>query len=164
MEHVEPSFVADKMLGRLARWLRLVGRDVLYGPNFSGRGLAEAARRDARVMLTRDRRWLRDPDSPPLLFVEADGFRDQLRQVVTHYGFDPYAHLFERCAECNGDLETVGRDAAAGKVPAFVLETQERFLRCLGCRHLYWQATHVTRVRDELRRMGFAPADGGAER
>jgi uncharacterized protein len=161
VEHAEPRFVADKMLGRLARWLRLLGYDVLYGSNFAGRGIAEAARRDGRIMLTRDRRWLRDPDSPPLVFVEADLFRDQLRQVVEHFGLDPFAHLFERCVECNGDLEIVGRDAAVGRVPPFVLETQERFLRCRRCGHLFWEATHVSRVKDELRRMGFAPHDQG---
>ncbi|MGH7805987.1 MAG: Mut7-C RNAse domain-containing protein [Candidatus Binatia bacterium] len=157
MEHAAPRFVADKMLGRLARWLRLLGFDVLYGPNFSGRGLFEAARRDGRVVLTRDRRQLRDPERPDLVFVESDLFREQLRQVVEACDLDPFAHLFQRCVECNSDLESVGRDAATGKVPPYVLETQERFLRCRRCRHLYWEATHVTRVHDELRRMGFAP-------
>jgi uncharacterized protein len=157
VEHAEPRFVADKMLGRLARWLRLLGFDVLYGPNFSGRGLFEAARRDGRTVLTRDRRCLRDPDRPELVFVESDLFREQLRQVVDACGLDPFARLFQRCVECNGELETVDRDAAAGKVPPYVLETQPEFLRCRRCAHLYWQATHVTRVHDELRRMGFAP-------
>lgn len=156
-DHAAPRFVVDKMLGRLARWLRLLGYDVLYGPNFSGRGMAEAARRDRRIALTRDRRWLRDPDRPTSLFVRDDRVRDQLRQVVDELGLDPWSGLFRRCVECNGEVEDVGREAAAGRVPAYVLETQPSFRRCRGCGHLYWHATHVARVHDELRRMGFEP-------
>lgn len=162
-DHVAPRFVADKMLGRLARWLRLVGCDVLYGPNFSGRGLGEAARRDGRIVLTRDRRWLRDPDHPPLVFVEDDRVRDQLRQVATEVGLDPWAGLFRRCVDCNGEVEEVGREAAAGRVPPYVLETQERFRRCRDCGHLYWHATHVGRVHAELRHMGFPPPHESGE-
>lgn len=161
--HDSARFVADKMLGRLARWLRVLGYDVLYGPNFSGRGLAEAARRDRRVVLTRDRRWLRDADRPPLVFVAADGFRDQLRQVVGELGLDPWASLFTRCADCNAEVEDVDREAARGRVPPFVLDTQPSFRRCRGCGHLYWSATHVARVHAELEAMGFAPPPSPVE-
>jgi uncharacterized protein len=160
-DHADPRFVADRMLGRLARWLRLLGYDVLYGSNFSGRGLVEAARREGRVALTRDRRQLRDPDRPPLVFVDDDAVRDQLRQVVRELGLDPWSGLFRRCVECNGEVEDVDREAAAGRVPPFVLATQERFRRCRRCGHLYWHATHVERVHAELRGMGFAPPAAG---
>ena len=151
-------FVADKTLGRLARWLRIVGCDVLYGSNFSGKGLLEAARRDRRIVLTRDRRLARRADMPPFLLVEDDRFREQLRQVVTAYGIDAHAGLFQRCVECNGDLVEASREEAAPRVPEFVLATQQSFRRCVRCRHLYWDATHVDRVRDELARMGLGPA------
>ena len=148
------------MLGRLARWLRLCGCDVLYGTNFSGRGLLEAARREGRIVLTRDRRLVRDPEMPPHLFVEDDLFRDQLRQVVSAFGIDPWARMFSRCVECNTDLVEIGpADVRPDEVPEFVYRTQTRYRRCPRCRHLFWYATHVERVRDELRRMGF----GGGE-
>ena len=150
-----PRFVADKMLGRLARWLRILGCDVLYGTNYSGKGLLAAARADRRVVLTRDRRLVRRQDVPEHLFVDSDHLREQLRQVVAAFALDPQASLFQRCVECNGELEEVGRDEAAGKVPAFVLDTQSSFRRCRRCRHLYWDATHVDRVRRELEGMGL---------
>jgi uncharacterized protein len=160
---VAPRFVADKMLGRLARWLRILGCDVLYGTNFSGRGLVAAARAEHRVMLTRDRRLVRRGDLPPFLVVESDRVREQLRQVVGAFGIDPTASLFRRCVECNGELETVPRDEVAGRVPPFVFETQPVFHRCTRCRHVYWDATHVARVRRELEGMGLAaPAAASA--
>ncbi|MBI2962557.1 MAG: hypothetical protein HYY35_02290 [Deltaproteobacteria bacterium] len=156
-------FAADKMLGRLARWLRILGCDVLYGPSLSGRSLLSAARRERRVVLTRDRRLARRADAPSLLLVEDDRFREQVRQVVSAFAIDVRAGLFRRCVECNGDLEEVPREAAAGRVPEFVLSTQQRFRRCARCGHLYWDATHVARVRRELAGMGIAPAAGATE-
>lgn len=154
----EPRFVADKMLGRLARWLRILGCDALYGSNFSGRGLLEVARRERRIVLTRDRRLVRDRQMPPYLLVESDHFREQLRQVVTAFAIDPTARLFRRCVECNAELDEVDRTEAAGRVPEFVYQTQSRFRRCGRCGHLYWDATHVARVLGELRSIGLIPA------
>lgn len=153
-----PRFVADTMLGRLVRWLRILGCDVLYGPNFSGKGLLRAARDERRIVLTRDKRLVRGHDLPPLLLVEDDGFRAQVRQVVSAFGLEGRTRLFSRCAECNGEIEDVGSHAAAGAVPEFVLATQPIFHRCRRCGHLYWRATHVERVRRELAAMGLEGA------
>ncbi|MGH7857578.1 MAG: Mut7-C RNAse domain-containing protein [Candidatus Binatia bacterium] len=151
-----PRFVADRMLGRLVRWLRIIGCDVLYGSNLAGRGLVREARSGGRIVLTRDRRLIRDPEMPPHLFIEDDLFRCQLRQVVDAFGIDPYARLFSRCIECNTALVEVGSEAVrAEEVPEFVYRTQKRYRRCPRCAHLYWDATHVARVREELGRMGF---------
>ena len=151
-------FAADKMLGRLARWLRILGCDVAYAPNVSGRGLLAVARRERRVVLTRDRRLARRADMPPFLLVEPDDFREQLRQVVAEFGIGGEP-VFDRCVECNGDLEEAPREQVAGDVPQFVFATQRTFRRCTRCRHVYWDATHVARVRRELEGMGLV--EGG---
>jgi len=150
-----PRFVADKTLGRLARWLRILGCDVLYGSNFSGNGLLAAARREDRVVLTRDRRLAKEREAPAVLRIDSDGFRAQLRQVVEAFAIDPWADLFQRCVECNAELHAVAREEVAGRVPEFVLATQRSFRRCSRCGHLYWEATHVERVRRELAAMGL---------
>ena len=98
------AFAVDKMLGRLARWLRILGHDVAYGPHLSGRTLVDCARRERRLLLTRDTRLLRDPDLPPHIFVASDHFREQLRQVADAV---PLGGAFlHRCLDCNRALET----------------------------------------------------------
>lgn len=151
-----PRFAADKMLGRLATWLRLIGQDTTYGSHLSGPTLVRHARAEARTILTRDRRVLRQAADVPLLFIEHDHFRDQLRQVVHHFDLDPITDIFTRCARCNARVTSVTKAEVADRVPAYVLATQEHFVRCPQCRRIYWPATHHDLVRKEVQRMGLS--------
>ena len=144
------QFAADKMLGRLARWLRIIGQDVIYGPELSGAGLSRAARRDGRLILTRDRALGRK-NPPPYLMIRSDHFREQLRQVIDQYGLDPLKDAFTRCVECNARIEPVAKAEVEGKVPPYVFATQENFSFCRKCRRAYWPATHQERMLLELK-------------
>jgi uncharacterized protein with PIN domain len=148
------KFVADKMLGRLARWLRLLGYDVAYGPHLSGQGLIRAARREGRIVLTRDRKIARLSHPPPLLLLESERFRDQLRQVVETFALGLDA-LFTRCSLCNLPLEPLPKESVRDRVPPYVFETQEKFSLCRSCGRIYWPATHHERIREELRSIGI---------
>ena len=155
-----PAFAVDAMLGRLARWLRVLGHDAAYGPHLRRRVLVECARREGRLLLTRDTRLVRQRDLPPHVFVTSDHFRDQLRQVAATVPLLRATPL-RRCIECNRPLEAVPRERAAGRVPAYVWETQSAFLHCAGCDRLYWPATHGVRIREELAALGLAPEGTG---
>jgi uncharacterized protein with PIN domain len=144
------QFVADKMLGRLARWLRIAGQDVTYGPELSGAGLLRAARRENRLILTRDRALARR-NPPEFLLILSDHFRDQLKQVIDEFRLDPLKDAFTRCVECNARLEPLAKTAAEGKVPPYVFATQEKFSCCGKCRRVYWPATHQEKMLEELR-------------
>jgi uncharacterized protein with PIN domain len=150
-------FAVDRMLGRLATWLRLIGQDATYGAHLSGRTLERHARTEGRTILTRDHRLLRAASDVSLLFIESDHFRDQLRQVVRHFGLDPFACVFTRCSRCNHPVVTVPKAQIAGHVPDYVFATQLHFVRCLRCGRIYWPATHHALVYKELQLMGFSP-------
>jgi uncharacterized protein len=153
-EDERPRFAADRMLGRLARWLRILGYDVAYGPHLAGRALVRCARDEARIILTRDTRLRRDPELPSHVFVTSDHFREQLRQVAAAVPLGG-AELLRRCLDCNRILEEVPREAARERVPAFVFATAERFLGCRGCGRLYWPATHRDHIVRELAALGL---------
>jgi hypothetical protein len=154
-----PAFAVDKMLGRLARWLRVLGHDVAYGPHLSGRTLVECARRERRLLVTRDTRLLRDPHLPPHLFIASDHFREQLRQVAAAVPLG--GGFLRRCLDCNRPLEAVARDEIQTQVPAYVFATQEQFLRCPRCGRPYWPATHRAHMLAELDALGLAVATEG---
>lgn len=147
-------FAVDRMLGRLARWLRVLGHDVAYGSHLGGRTLVACARREGRLLLTRDTRLLRDPQLPPHLFVESDDFREQLRQVAAAVALAEPAP-FARCLDCNALLSDVPRDEARDRVPPYVFATTAQFLACPRCHRLYWPATHRDHMRRELAGLGL---------
>ncbi len=153
MAQVEIRFAADRMLGRLTKWLRIIGQDVIYGPHLSGRGLIRAARAEDRIILTRNRR-LKQSQPPPFVFIQSDDYREQLRQVVKEFGLKPQ-RFFTRCLECNAELEPRSRESVEGAVPPYVFATQEKFSSCPACRRIYWPATHQQNMFNELRSMGL---------
>jgi uncharacterized protein with PIN domain len=153
-----PRFAVDRMLGRLARWLRVLGHDVAYGSHLGGRTLVACARREGRLLLTRDTRLRRDPNLPPHLFLTSDHFREQLRQVAAAVPLGGTG-LLRRCLDCNRELHDVAREAARDRVPPFVWATTDAFLGCAACGRLYWPATHRAHMVRELAALGLAPAE-----
>ncbi len=146
-------FAVDKMLGRLATWLRLIGQDATWGSHLSGATLVGQARTQGRTILTRDRQLARPQRhvGVPLLLIESNDFRAQLLQVIRTFDLDPYAHTFTRCARCNVPVIPVGKDTLEGRVPPYVLATQTEFAHCPRCGRVYWPATHHDHVVSELR-------------
>lgn len=151
----EVKFAADRMLGRLARWLRVLGLDVIYGRHLSGHGLIHAARQENRLILTRDRR-LKQKQPPKFILIESDHYPEQLRQVIEECGLVVGAALFTRCLECNAVLQPKPKESVEPHVPPYVFATQDHFFWCPKCRRVYWPATHHQRMVDELRKIGFS--------
>jgi uncharacterized protein with PIN domain len=144
------------MLGRLARWLRILGHDVAYGPHLRGDTLLACARSEGRMILTRDTRLVRRRNLPPHVFIVADRFRDQLRQLADTVPLG--GGVLRRCLDCNQPLETLRRDEVRDRVPSYVFETQPAFWGCPRCHHLFWAATHREHIVRELAAMGLAGA------
>jgi uncharacterized protein with PIN domain len=150
----EVKFAADRMLGKLAKWLRIMGQDVIYGQHLSGSGLVRAARAEDRLILTRDR-GLKKKQPPDFLFIESDHYREQLRQVIQACGLGLLDTPFTRCLECNVILQPRSKMSVEKIVPPYVFSTQDNFSWCPQCRRVYWPATHHQRMVEELRELGL---------
>jgi uncharacterized protein with PIN domain len=146
-----PCFFADAMLGRLARWLRILGYDTRYEAHIDDAELVRRALQEKRVILTRDRALPEEFRVSALVLVEAERPAEQLRELVRRFQLDPEAKLFTRCSRCNANLEPVARDEIAGRVPQRVLRDQPRFKSCPNCGRIYWEGTHVERIRRAIR-------------
>lgn len=147
-------FIADAALGRLVTWLRLLGYDTVYARAGGIATLLQRARAEQRILLTRNRRVTLRRDPPPYVLVRSDHFREQVRQVMETCGLDTAPAFLVRCSRCNTRLERIEPATACAAVPRYVCETQTAFARCPGCGRVYWPATHVSRMRSELERMG----------
>jgi len=147
-----PELLADAMLGKLARWLRLLGYDVRYMQDDDA-VIAHAARAEGRILLTRDhelsaRRGLRT------VLVRSVRLTDQLAQVVEAVGHLP-AGTPRRCMACNVVLVAITVEAARSGVPAYVAATvgsssDRPFQRCPECGRIYWKGTHWQGIEDQL--------------
>ena len=145
-----PRFLADAMLGRLARWLRVLGYDTSYDALLPDAALVALAGREGRVLLTRDRHLLRELRPPLALEVRSDDPLAQLRDVIGALALAPPLELFTRCLVCNTLLDEVPAEAAAAVVPPESRGLPGPVRRCPECDRVYWPGSHVRRMRHAL--------------
>jgi uncharacterized protein len=138
-------FIADAMLGRLARWLRILGYDTAYDKAITDEALVERTQRENRWLLTRDRRLvLRKLLRGRHTLLAADDVDGQLRQLYRDLAIDldlTHQRAY-RCADCNVVLTSLSHAEAGPLVPPFVAQEHREFLRCPNCRRLFWPGTH----------------------
>ena len=161
---IQPSspltFIADAMLGRLARWLRILGYDTAYEKVIEDAALIARALREDRWLLTRDgylaqRKVLRDRYT----LITSDHVEGQLRQLHRDLQIDLSVNDQRgyRCADCNERLVALPYDEAVSQVPPRVAEEHRHFLQCPRCGRPYWPGTHWDDIRRRLARLADEP-------
>ncbi len=148
-----PRFIADAMLGRLARWLRTLGFDTAYDDTIADEDLVRRSLTEGRHILTRDRRLFEEWRIEGGLVLRADRPLAQLEEVVVAFALVPPERLFTRCTVCNGVLEPVERRTVEDSVPRRVLQREDDFARCPDCGRVYWEGSHTRRMRAVLERV-----------
>lgn len=145
MSRSDPRFLADEMLGKLARDLRALGYDVVYVKHVDDAEILDRAREADRLLLTRDADLSHRAGDRGIL-VEPRDPADQLEEVVDRLELEPPRERFlTRCLECNAEIEPT---RAPDEVPEPVREDQH--WRCPGCGKLYWLGTHAQDMLDRL--------------
>lgn len=150
---VEPKFIADVNVGRLAKWLRILGYDTLFQNNLDDGELVRIAVRESRILLTRDTRILRRglvfTGELKLILVRPSKLREQIRQVVKELNLK-VPTPFSLCPECNQSLIPREKSEIRDLVPPYVFQTQSHYMQCPSCQRIYWRGTHWQRMREEL--------------
>jgi uncharacterized protein len=135
-------FVADVMLGRLAKWLRIAGFDVLYSNKFSDDELIAISNLEKRVLLSRDTRLLIRKPVKDFIFLDSQEIQMQIRQVFDTLHISALSSPLTRCLSCNESLIDAPRESVRERVPPFVYETQSHFKSCPKCGKIFWAGTH----------------------
>lgn len=137
------KFIADAMLGRLAKWMRIMGCDVSYYRRIGDSELVDLALKEGRLILTKDTLLIRRKKARGNFFlVNGNSYKDQLKQVAGELSIDPYKDLLTRCVECNVPLTETSREKIRDSVPRYVFVSQDSFRTCPACGKVYWPATH----------------------
>ncbi|WFR71019.1 Mut7-C RNAse domain-containing protein [Prescottella defluvii] len=150
----EPRFVLDVHLGRLARYLRLLGFDSCYTNDSTDDELLALSRSENRILLTRDLGLLERAALVHGGFLHQTDSRLQLREVLDRFHLQGRIAPLTRCARCNGLIGPATPTLARGSVPGGVLREQRRFSRCNDCGQVYWPGGHLKRLRARLAEIG----------
>jgi uncharacterized protein with PIN domain len=148
-----PRFIADAHLGQLAKQLRMLGFDVLYRNDYSDAAVARIAADEGRVVLTRDRDLLIRKEIVHGCYLHAINGDEQVMEVLGRLRLSGEVRAFSRCLTCNGELRAVEPDAVADRVPPLSHQHYDRFFECAGCAQVYWEGSHVERMRTHMARM-----------
>jgi uncharacterized protein with PIN domain len=147
------KFAADRMLGKLAKWLRMLGYDTVYSRSLADDAFLELAS-EGRILLSRNTRLVGKMDPDRLIFVEANDPKAQLQSVVRLLELKPDPDkFFSRCTVCNELLDPVESREVFGKVPDHIWTEHNTFSECKACGKVYWEGSHIERSRLDIQRL-----------
>jgi uncharacterized protein with PIN domain len=146
-------FLVDAHLGRLARYLRLLGFDTLFYNDLGDQELVRRALAERRVLLTRDRALLMRRELTHGCYVRQGPAREQLAALVERLDLYRQLRPFTRCMHCNGELAAVPKAEVAARLEPRTRRAFERFWRCLDCGRVYWRGSHWERMQALVERI-----------
>lgn len=149
------KFLLTSELGRLAKWLRILGYDSAYIRENNHASLIIKALRESRIIISRNSHLGRS-GGIKIALLKAENLKEQLKELGTKL---PLAtgqeNMFSRCVVCNEQLAAMEKKHIKERVPEYVYQTHDDFFACPQCRRVYWQGTHwgnVSKILEELAR------------
>lgn len=143
---MELKFIVDNNVGKLAKWLRIMGYDALLFKEKDDSSMVKIAFSQERIILTRDTQIMkRRPVTSGIvkaILIENDEPKTQLRQVVDILNLDYQFKPFSLCLECNQNLVERNKEVLHDLVPPYVYKTQSQYMECPSCHRIYWRGTH----------------------
>ncbi len=146
-------FLLTKELGRLVRWLRILGFDTEYYTSENKSSLIIMALREDRIIVTRNTHLTKSAGIH-IVEIKEETIKEQVKELKTKLNLKINEELiFSRCIICNEPLISIEKDAVKEKVPEYVFKTQEIFYSCPKCQRIYWQGTHWGNVKSLISRI-----------
>ena len=148
------KFLADHMLGKLAKELRMLGYNTVYYRGEGGYPFIKLAREDSRVILTRNSKLLPRTPEDRIVRIAQDKPSLQLKELIQkgYISFDE-EKLYSRCLLCNALLDKISRDEVEGKVPDFIFYQNKEFSRCPKCLKIYWPGSHLDHMKLKMKEL-----------
>jgi len=154
-------FVLDVHLGKLARYLRLLGFDTLYRNDYDDATVVSLSVNDQRIVLSRDIGLLKNGALTHGYWLRATRPRAQLEEVVRVLDLGRMIAPFTRCLECNGELREVKRETVPSRVPPRVFASFLDFVECPECGKVYWEGSHYDHMRGMVEGLRIEAVDTG---
>ena len=149
MEKHTLKFLVDSMLGKLAKYLLILGFDTVYFTQTDASTLIEKAYREKRIILSRNTKLKHIDGFPDFVFINDDQPDKQLSEVLKYFKIHiSHDQLFTRCLTCNQKLIVGNHEDVKGKVPPYILGIHKEFSLCPQCKKVYWEGTHLKKMKE----------------
>ncbi len=145
------AFVLDVNLGKLARYLRMLGFDTAYRNDYSDPEVVATSLRAGRIILTRDRRLLYPKAVTHGYWVRATRPDEQVREVLARFDLSGQIRPKHRCLDCNGLIEPVEKSEVTEWLEPLTKKYYDEFYRCAACAKIYWKGSHYEHMRRRVR-------------
>jgi len=142
----KPKFVADVHLGRLTRYLRMIGFDVSYKNNFNDDEIVRISLQEKRAILTKDRGILKRNEVTHGYYVRNTKVEEQVKEILKRFDLQNEIKEFSRCLECNELLKSIKKETIIKQLPPKVAASQNEFYKCPSCKKIYWKGSHYQRM------------------
>ncbi len=147
------KFIADGMLGKLTRWLRMLGHNVKYSNKLDDAQLMAIAKKERRILLTRDLELYQQATAKGIqaFYVDGQTEAENLAKIAQRFGISLDIDMAKsRCPKCNAQVKPIPKEKVAGKVEESTYTYYNEFWECPKCGQIYWQGAHWTRIRKTL--------------
>ncbi len=136
-------FIADAMLGRLARWLRIMGFDTLYFRKIDDSEIIRIAKQEQRIILTRDTELSKSKKVNHAILIHSNHYQEQLKEILLFLKKCPFqlSQLSCRCVNCNGELVLTDKKLILNDTPEYIFLHKNYFLRCANCSKVFWHGS-----------------------
>jgi len=151
-----PKFIVDTNVGKLVKWLRIMGYDTLFFNGSNDSNMIATALAEGRVILTRDtqivKRRIVTSGRLEVILIQSDEPERQMQQVIDTLNLDCRFRPFTLCLECNQPLLERSKQQVKDFVPSYVFQTQDQYMECPACHRIYWRGTHWQAMTKKLNR------------
>ncbi|MEM3616304.1 MAG: Mut7-C RNAse domain-containing protein [Candidatus Bathyarchaeia archaeon] len=147
------KFIVDGMLGKLTRWLRMLGHNVKYSNKLDDAQLIAIAKREKRILLTRDLELYQQATAKGVqaFYVDGKTEAEKLAQLAKKFGISLDINMaVSRCPKCNAQVKPTSKENVRDKVEETTFACYNEFWHCPKCGQVYWQGAHWTRIRKIL--------------
>ncbi len=155
----KPKFICDVHLGKLAKYLRMMGFDVYYYNDLTDEKIVSVSLKERRAILTKDIGILKRNDVTHGYCVRNSKVEEQVKEILTRFDLQKEIKEFTRCLECNSELTKIAKEKIVGNLPPKVNQSLDEFYECPGCKKLYWKGTHHQKMLSFVYRMKTMSSD-----
>jgi uncharacterized protein with PIN domain/molybdopterin converting factor small subunit len=149
----EPKFILDVHLGKLTKYLRMLGIDSEYKSSYSKDELIKISLKENRTILSKDRNLLKHNEITHGYWIRKANPVEQVREVIIRFDLKNEIKEFTRCLECNQPLIKVEKEEVEDKLPQKVKEFQNEFYQCPVCKRIFWKGTHYLKMKELIQKI-----------